>query len=152
MARVFVCDRREFPDPDPKLPVDEVRRQLAEFLPELVNADVARGEAGRGHPLRLHPADRHQGRRRRPPPARGRPRAPARRLASPRRSWRPCAGAGEAPARLRAGRRAARRVGRARRDAAAGRAPEITLAVAEAEAYARATGLATAALRRLPPR
>ena len=37
-------------------------------------------------------------------------------------------------------------------DAAAGRAPEIALAAAEAEAYARATGLATAALRRLPPR
>jgi PRTRC genetic system protein C len=40
MARIFSYDGREFPDPDPKVPVEEVRRQLAEFFPELVNADT----------------------------------------------------------------------------------------------------------------
>jgi PRTRC genetic system protein C len=47
MARIFVADEREFPDPDPSLSVEEVRRSLADFLPELANAEVretTRGE------------------------------------------------------------------------------------------------------------
>ncbi|HEU5424093.1 MAG TPA: PRTRC system protein C, partial [Nitrolancea sp.] len=40
MARVFIVDGRQFPDPDPKLSVQEVRAQFAEFFPELVNADT----------------------------------------------------------------------------------------------------------------
>ena len=44
MARVFIVDGRQFPDPDPNLSVQEVRAQFAEFFPELVNAD-AREEA-----------------------------------------------------------------------------------------------------------
>lgn len=45
--RIFIADEREFPDPDPSLSVDEVRRSLADFLPELANAEVVetmRGE------------------------------------------------------------------------------------------------------------
>lgn len=47
MARVFVYDGREFPDPDPNLKVDEVRQNMSNFFPELSNADskeLKRGE------------------------------------------------------------------------------------------------------------
>lgn len=37
--RVFAYDGREFPDPDPTLPVDEVRKIMANFFPELANAE-----------------------------------------------------------------------------------------------------------------
>lgn len=40
MARIFVADGREFPDPSPSLTVDEVRQQLAGFMPELSNAET----------------------------------------------------------------------------------------------------------------
>ena len=40
MARVFVYDGREFPDPDPSLSVDEVRRMMTDFFPELANAEI----------------------------------------------------------------------------------------------------------------
>ena len=40
MARIFVYDGREFPDPNPKLSTDEVRQSMANFLPELSNAEV----------------------------------------------------------------------------------------------------------------
>lgn len=40
MARVFVCDGREFPDPDPEMTVDQVRQHFAHFLPELSNAET----------------------------------------------------------------------------------------------------------------
>ena len=39
MARVFVYDGREFPDPDPKMSVDEVRQSMTNFFPELANAE-----------------------------------------------------------------------------------------------------------------
>lgn len=45
--RIFVYDGREFPDPDPALSVDEVRKMMADFFPELANAEareVQRGE------------------------------------------------------------------------------------------------------------
>jgi PRTRC genetic system protein C len=154
MARVFVCDGREFPDPDPKVPVEEVRKQLAEFLPELVNADVRQeqrgedtvyvftrriGTKGAGGARMTEPGGRRRSRRR------GGPEetdvvAIIRRVAEKRlRVF-------ELTTSL-LDRRGALDV-----DAAAGRAPELALATAEAEAYARATGLAVAALRRLPPR
>lgn len=38
-TRVFVYDGREFPDQDPSLSIDDVRKQMADFFPELVNAD-----------------------------------------------------------------------------------------------------------------
>ena len=47
MARVFVYDNREFPDPDPAMSVDEVKASLADFYGEIANASVketARGE------------------------------------------------------------------------------------------------------------
>ena len=40
MARVFVYDNREFPDPDPNLTVDQVRETMASFFPELTTATV----------------------------------------------------------------------------------------------------------------
>ena len=39
-GRVFVYNGQEYPDPDPALAVDHVRRELARFVPELTNADV----------------------------------------------------------------------------------------------------------------
>jgi len=39
-ARVFVYNGQEYPDPDPALAVEHVRRELARFMPELTNADV----------------------------------------------------------------------------------------------------------------
>ena len=44
MSRVFVYDGREFPDPDPNLSVDEVRAQMANFFPELSNAETKESE------------------------------------------------------------------------------------------------------------
>jgi PRTRC genetic system protein C len=47
MARVFVYDGREFPDPDPSMTPDQVRQIMADMLPELSNAEIkqaARGE------------------------------------------------------------------------------------------------------------
>ena len=46
MARIFVYDGRQFPDPDPAVAVDEVRRQLSVFFPELTNADVREERRG----------------------------------------------------------------------------------------------------------
>jgi len=40
MARKFVYDGREFPDPDPNLSPDEVRQMMTDFFPELANAEV----------------------------------------------------------------------------------------------------------------
>ena len=40
MARVFVYDGREFPDPAPALSPDEVRQMMTDFFPELANAEV----------------------------------------------------------------------------------------------------------------
>ena len=38
--RVFVYDGREHPDPDPELPVEEVRHIFAGFFPEVATAEV----------------------------------------------------------------------------------------------------------------
>jgi len=46
MARIFVYDGREFPDPDPKLSVDEVRQSMANFFPELSNAETKESRRG----------------------------------------------------------------------------------------------------------
>ena len=46
MARLFCYDNREFPDPDPKLSVEDVRRQLADFFPELANAETRQETRG----------------------------------------------------------------------------------------------------------
>ncbi len=44
--RVFVYDGREFPDPDPKMSVDEVRQNMSAFFPELSNAEVKQSKRG----------------------------------------------------------------------------------------------------------
>lgn len=40
MARKFVYDGREFPDPDLSKTPDEVRSMMTDFFPELANAEV----------------------------------------------------------------------------------------------------------------
>ena len=40
MARIFVYDDREFPDPDPEMSVDQVKSTLADFYGEIANASV----------------------------------------------------------------------------------------------------------------
>ncbi len=44
--RVFVYDGREFPDPDPKMSVDEVRQFQTTFYPELANAETKHSKRG----------------------------------------------------------------------------------------------------------
>src|SRR5438270_1141291 len=46
MARLFVYDGRTFPDPDPRLRVEDVRQQLSDFFPELANADTREERRG----------------------------------------------------------------------------------------------------------
>jgi len=46
MARIFVYDGREFPDPDTNKSVEEVKQMMTDFFPELANAEVK--EAARG--------------------------------------------------------------------------------------------------------
>ena len=46
MPRIFVYDGREFPDPDPNLKVDEVRQHMANFFPELSNAESKESKRG----------------------------------------------------------------------------------------------------------
>jgi len=47
VARIFVYDGREFPDSDPSQDVEAVKKTMADFFPELANAEVkevTRGE------------------------------------------------------------------------------------------------------------
>ena len=44
MARIFVYDGREFPDPDPTMSTDEVRQSMTNFFPELANAETRQSE------------------------------------------------------------------------------------------------------------
>lgn len=46
MARVFVYDGREFPDPDPSLSVEQVKAIMTDFFPELSNAEVREAKQG----------------------------------------------------------------------------------------------------------
>ena len=46
MARVFVYDGREFPDPDPQMSVDEVRQSMTNYFPELANAESKQSKRG----------------------------------------------------------------------------------------------------------
>jgi PRTRC genetic system protein C len=45
-SRIFVVDGREFPDPDPNLSADEVRKMWTDFFPELANAEVREHKRG----------------------------------------------------------------------------------------------------------
>ncbi len=46
MARVFVYDDREFPDPDPEMSVEQVKAVLADFYGEIANASVKETRRG----------------------------------------------------------------------------------------------------------
>jgi PRTRC genetic system protein C len=46
MARTFIYEGREFPDPDPNLSPDEVKKAMADFFPELVNGEVREHQKG----------------------------------------------------------------------------------------------------------
>ncbi len=46
MARIFVYDNKEIPDPDPQATLDDVQRTLTEYFPDLANAE--RTETTRG--------------------------------------------------------------------------------------------------------
>ena len=46
MARVFVYDGREFPDPDPEMSVEQVKGTLADFYGEIANASVKETKRG----------------------------------------------------------------------------------------------------------
>lgn len=46
MARIFIYDNREFPDPDPNMTVDQVKTSLSDFFGELTNAEVAETKRG----------------------------------------------------------------------------------------------------------
>ena len=44
--RIFIYDGREFPDPDPARTPDEVKAMMADFFPELANAEVIASKRG----------------------------------------------------------------------------------------------------------
>ena len=50
MARIFVYDDREFPDPDPEMSVEQVQGTLADFYGEIANASVKETQRGEGAP------------------------------------------------------------------------------------------------------
>ena len=46
MARIFVYDGREFPDPDAGMTVEEVKATLSDFYGEVANARVEKTKRG----------------------------------------------------------------------------------------------------------
>jgi len=46
MARVFVYDGREFPDPDPSHTPEQIRTMMSDFFPELANAEIREAKKG----------------------------------------------------------------------------------------------------------
>ena len=46
MAREFIYDNRTFPDPNPAATVEEVKKMLTDFFPELANAEVRETKRG----------------------------------------------------------------------------------------------------------
>jgi PRTRC genetic system protein C len=132
MTRIFVYDGREFPDPDPGVSVEDVRRQLSDFFPELTNAETR--EERRGDDEVRYTFTRRIG-------TKGADqvdivtilrRVPAKRLAVFDLVSQLVDADGELDA-----------------EAAAARQPDVNLAIAEAETYARATRSAVDALRRI---
>jgi PRTRC genetic system protein C len=135
MPRIFVYDGREFPDPDSSLSVEDVRKQLSDFFPELTNAETR--EERRGDDEVRYTFARRIG-------TKGADhadivailhRVPMRHLAVFDLAAQFVDTDGELDA-----------------EATAARQPEVNLAIAEAESYARATRSAVEALRRIPPR
>lgn len=133
MPRVFVYDGREFPDPDPGLSVEDVRKQLSDFFPELTNAETR--EERRGDDAVRYTFARRIGTK-----GIGQPnvvtilrRVPEKSLAVFDLAAHLVDTDGELDA-----------------EAAAARQPEINLAIVEADSYARATRSAIEAIRRIP--
>ena len=54
MPRIFIYDNREFPDPDPSLSPDGVRRLMTDFFPELANAEVRESKQGDNTVIEFH--------------------------------------------------------------------------------------------------
>jgi PRTRC genetic system protein C len=135
MARFFIYDGREFPDPDPKLSIEEVKRQLAEFFPELANADARQDKRGDDTVITLAKRIGTKGSRRSRDVVTILRRVPARQLRILELTAELLDAQGELDV-----------------DRAAARQPEINLAVAEARALARTTQQATEAVRQLPAR
>jgi PRTRC genetic system protein C len=135
MARIFAYDGRQFPDPDPQVSVEDVRKQLADFFPELTNADTREERRGDDTVYTFAKRIGTKGRRRAPSVAGVLRRVPAKEL----RVFALAAELLDERGELDA-------------EAAAARQPEVNLAVAEAEAYGRFTRQAVEALRRLAPR
>jgi len=46
MARKFVYDGKDFPDPDPTKTPEEVKQLMVDFYPELANADIKETKQG----------------------------------------------------------------------------------------------------------
>ena len=134
MARIFVYDNRSFPDPDPAVSVEDVRQQLAQYFPELTNGDTRQEQRGEDT---VYTFSRRIGTK-----------GAARR----RRAHVVAIVRGVASRRLAVFDLAADLVnplGELDLDATAARQPELNLARAEAEAYARATQRAVDSLRHI---
>ncbi|KKN86993.1 hypothetical protein LCGC14_0262620 [marine sediment metagenome] len=54
MARIFVYDGREFPDPDPNMSPEEVRQSMTNFFPELANAETKQKKRGEDDIIEFH--------------------------------------------------------------------------------------------------
>jgi PRTRC genetic system protein C len=46
MSRIFVYDGQEYPDPDPAMTPEDIRRQYANYFPELSNAETKETKRG----------------------------------------------------------------------------------------------------------
>jgi PRTRC genetic system protein C len=46
MARIFVYEGKEYPDPDSNMKPEEVRQSMANFFPELSNAEAKESKRG----------------------------------------------------------------------------------------------------------
>ena len=44
--RIIVINGREYPDPDPKMSIEEVRQFETNFFPELANAETKQSKRG----------------------------------------------------------------------------------------------------------
>jgi len=135
MARIFFYDNRQFPDPDPKLSVEEVRRQFAEFFPELTNAETREEKRGEDTVYTFSKRIGTKGRRKNPDIVAILRRVPEKRLKVFELASELVDEHGDVDV-----------------EAAAIRQPEVNLALAEVEGYVRATRQATEALTKLPPR
>ena len=135
MARIFVYDNRQFPDPDSRLSVEEVRRQFAEFFPELANAETREEKRGEDTVYTFSKRIGTKGNRKSPDIVAILRSVPEKHLKVFELASELIDAHGEVDV-----------------EAAALRQPEVNLALAEVDGYVRATRQATEALTKLPPR